>query len=241
MGCVMMASWRCLECGAGYEQHFPFCARCWRTGSIVPWASRPRAALDAKPGYATARDIARMAWRSVEQSAYPSLKLGAGALVLVSGPPGSGKSTMTARLLDAVKGPVLLVASEEGISPALSARLIRCGVKRDDFHVLSRATVDAVVAFAGEHEVVALAVDSVTEAAWTASELRHVLEVVPTLDLLVAVLQVTKSGLPAGAMALQHECDVHVAVDGMRWSITKTRYGEPVSGDVFPSTKEEAA
>lgn len=233
---------RCLECGSGYDQHYPFCARCWRSGSIVPWASRPRAAVDYKPGYATARDIARMAWRTVDQGAYPELALGAGALVLISGPPGSGKSTMAARLLDAVKGPVLLVASEEGISPSLSARLLRVGVKRETFHVLTRATVDAVVGFAAEREVVALAVDSVTEAAWSASELRHVLEVVPSLDLLIGVLQVTKDGLPAGAMQLQHESDVHVAVEGLRWSTIKSRYGAAgIGGEVLQARKEALA
>ena len=86
-------------------------------------------------------------------------------------------------------------------------------------------------------------VDSVQEAAWTASELRHVLEVVDSLVLLVAVLQVTKAGLPAGSNAIQHEADVCVRVEAMRWSLTKSRYQDlkDVGGAVLATTREEDA
>jgi len=235
-------AWRCLECGSGYEAHYPFCARCWRSGSIVPQAHRARAAVDSQPGQSNARDIAKMRFRLVEQTAYPRLELGARALLLLSGPPGSGKSSAGTRLVDSMNGPVVYLSSEEGIGPALSARLLRCGVARDSFHVLTRATVDQVVQFVRDKRAVALVVDSVTEAAWSARELRHLLELAPTLDLLVAILQVTKGGLPAGAMSLQHEADAHVAVDGMRWQLVKSRYQDTsLSGDVLPVKQTEAA
>ncbi len=215
------------------------CVSCFRSGAIVPVPRRQGAAVDAQPGVSDARALARMAWKSIEQAAYPELRLGAGALVEASGPPGSGKSTFACRLADAVDGPALLVAAEEGISPSLAARLLRCSVKRPDFHVLTRASVDTVVGFARERKAVACVIDSVQEAAWTAADLRHLLEVVPTLDLLVAVLQVTKDGLPAGAMALQHECDVHVSVEAMTWSLIKSRYQDlaGVGGPVLPTRR----
>lgn len=240
----MESAWRCLECGALYAQHFALCSACWRSGAIVPSPQRLRAAVDYRPGVSDARSITRMAWKTVEhEGAYPELRLGAGALVLVSGPPGSGKSTLASRLVDAVRGPALLVAAEEGISPSLAARLLRCNVKREDFHVLTRSTVDTVVAFAAERKIAACAIDSVQEIAWSASELRHVLEVVPTLDALVAVMQVTKAGLPAGAMALQHEADVHVTVEGMRWTLAKSRYQDLAESrsDVLPPRREMEA
>jgi predicted ATP-dependent serine protease len=219
------ATFRCIECGALYAEHFAVCTSCWRHGSLIPVAHRLRAAMDGQPGVSNARALAGMAWRKVEHAgAYDQLVLGAGALVLVSGPPGSGKSSLSARLANAVKGPVLYVAAEEGISPSLAARLLRCGVKRGDFHVLTRASVDAAVAFATKHKAVACVVDSVQEAVWTAHELRHVLEIVPSLNLLVAVMQVTKAGLAAGSNAYQHECDVHVRVEAMAWNLVKSRY-----------------
>jgi predicted ATP-dependent serine protease len=219
------STWRCVECGALFAQHFAVCTSCWRPGSLIPLGHRLRAAVDYQPGVSNARALAGMAWKQVEHpGAYEDLVVGAGALVLVSGPPGSGKSSWSCRFGNAIKGPVLYVAAEEGISPSLAARLLRCNVQRPDFHVLTRASVDAAVAFAQTHKAVACVVDSVQEAVWTSQELRHVLEVVPSMVVLVAVMQVTKAGLPAGANAYQHECDVHARVEAMSWSLVKSRY-----------------
>ena len=235
--------WRCFECGATYAQHFAMCSGCFRSGAIIPQGHRARAQLDYTPGVSDARALSRMAWRVVEHVVYPELRVGAGALVLVSGPPGAGKSSWACRLADAVDGPALLIAAEEGLSPSLAARLLRCAVKRDDFHVVTRASVDQAVALAVERKVVACIIDSVQEAAWSAHELRHVLEVVPTLDVLIAVVQVIKDGRPAGAMALQHEADVQVAVERMGWNIVKSRYQDlaGVGGDVLPQRWESEA
>lgn len=216
--------WRCVECGAMWERHFGTCARCFRAGVIIPYAQRARAAIDSMPGISNARALARLAWEEVLQSSYPTLRLGAGALVEVFGPPGAGKSSWACRVADAMDGPALLVAAEEGLSPSLAARLARCKVTRDDFHVITRASVDAAVGLAQKLKARCMVVDSVQEATYTASDLRHVLEVVPSLRALFAVLQVTKEGLPAGSNALQHEADVVVNVNAMKWSLVKSRY-----------------
>lgn len=239
----MSSPWRCLECGALYDQHFPICCSCFRTGAIVLVPRRLGAAVDSVPGVSNARAMARLQWGRVEQSAYPSLQLGAGALVEVSGPPGAGKSSFAARLADAVRGSALYVAAEEGISASLAARLLRCNIKRDDFHVVTRASVDQVVGFCRDRKILACVIDSVQEIAYSASDLRHLLEVVPTMDLLVGVMQVTKDLVPAGAMALQHECDAHVSVEAMRWKLIKSRYQDlaSASGDVLPQRQEETS
>jgi predicted ATP-dependent serine protease len=138
---------------------------------------------------------------------------------------------------------VVLVAAEEGLAPSLAARLARCRVKRPDFGVIARASVDSVVEFALARKAVAVAIDSVQEAAWNTQELRHLLAVVPTLDLLVGVQQVTKDGQPAGLMALQHESDIQVTVESMEWSLKKSRYQDlaGVGGEVLPPTDSPLA
>lgn len=237
----MAVIWRCLACGALYEARFAFCSGCWAQGQIVPQPRRLSAEVDSLPGEASARDIARMNWQQVPHEVYAELVVGQGALVEVSGQPGAGKSSFACRLLDSIPGTVVLVSAEEGLSPSLSARLSRCRVARGDFRVLTRASVDAVVARTVELKAVALCVDSVSEVAWSASELRHILEVIPTLAVLIAVLQVTKQGLPSGANALLHEADVHVSVESMRWSLKKSRYQDlaAVGGDVLSQAAPE--
>ncbi|MGA7743117.1 MAG: hypothetical protein WBP56_25780 [Polyangia bacterium] len=231
-----MFVYRCLRCGAQYERHFPFCSGCWGSGQLVPFSYRNRAQVDYQPGISTAREVARMGWGSVSQQAYPDLHLGVRSLVLDSGPPGGGKSTWSTRLANGVAGPALLVSAEEGISPTLAARLARCNVRRGDFHIIERPTVDQVVELASQKSVTSLVVDSVQECCWTAAELRHLLGVLPSLNVLVAVLQITKGGEPAGAMALQHEADVHVVVEKMTWRLVKSRFQDldGVGGDVLP-------
>jgi predicted ATP-dependent serine protease len=237
MAAATSETWRCYECGALYVRHLGMCMSCWKAGCVIPMAHRLRAAIDSVPGVSNARALAGMAWRKIEQPAYPNLELGWGALVLTEGPSGSGKSTFTCCLGNAVKGAALLVAAEEGLSPTLAARLQRCAVKRDDFHVLTRASVDAAVAFATEKRIVTCILDSIQEATWTSRELRHVLEVVPTLGLLIAVAQVTKEGVMAGSNRYRHEADVVIRVESLAWNLTKSRYQDTagVGGPVLRS------
>jgi len=234
--------WRCIACGAFYETHLLVCTSCWRDGQIALCGHRQPANIDLVPATSDARTLARMGWKVLEHpGVYDTLVLGLGALVLVSGPPGAGKSSWACRLLDAIPGPVVLVAAEEGLAPSLAARLLRCRVKRPDFAIIARASVDAVVEFALARKAVAVAIDSVQEAAWNPQELRHLLAVVPTLDLLIGVQQVTKDGQPAGLMALQHESDIQVAVETMEWRLKKSRYQDlaDVGGDVLPAPMSE--
>ncbi|MGO9662406.1 MAG: hypothetical protein ACLP66_03745 [Polyangia bacterium] len=196
---------------------------------------RNPAEMDYTPAVATARELSRMAWGSVRQNAYPKLKLGAKCLLLVFGGPGSGKSTYSIRLADSIPGTALLVSGEEGHSPTVSARLLRCNVKRDDFLVIERATVDFVVNATISRKAVSLIIDSIAESVWRPDELRHVLSLAPTLDLLIAIMQVNKAGEAAGRTAYPHEADAIVHVENMQWSLIKSRYQDlNVGGDVLP-------
>jgi len=184
-----------------------------------------------------------MSWAFVDHSAYSELQVGAGCLALVSGLPSAGKSTFACRLADSVSGPVLYIASEEGISPTMSARLLRCGVKRDDFLIVTRASCDQAVGFIEKHGAVVAVLDSAQESAWSPRELRHVLEIAPKLQLLIAVMQSIKDGSPAGAQTYYHEADVHVAVAAGGWNLRKSRYQDlsGVGGDVLPRPQSEVA
>ena len=228
--------WKCISCGAQYTAHHPACTSCWAQGQIVPSFQRSVADVDYLPGAASAREIARMTWHQIAHATYPELVLGAKSMLMVFGAPGSGKSTFAARLCDSIPGPCVYVSGEEGISPSLACRLDRCAVRRDDFLVLARASVDHVVEAARRRKTTSLCIDSVAECVWRADELRHLLEVLPLLDVLIAVVQINKAGEPLGRQAIGHESDVTVSCQEMLWSLKKSRYQDlgSVGGQILP-------
>ncbi len=188
----------------------------------------------------TARELSKMVWSEIEQTAYPELKLGFAAFVAVYGAAGAGKSTWACRLADTVRGKALLVSAEEALSHSLAVRLGRANIKGDNFIAIPGMSVDSVIAKARKHQAVTMVVDSVQLATWTAAELRRAIEVL-RLSLLIAVSQVNKRGEPLGENSLLHEADAVVCVEAMRWRLTKSRY-QPlagVGGDVLPLQTEE--
>ena len=231
----------CLECGHFFERHVPWCPHCMCEGTVVLLGARSRSAFDAEPEIVSARDLARMHWQQAGTSAYPELQVGRGALVVVTGDPGSGKSSFVARALDGTSGPVVLLSAEEAPGPALASRLLRARVKRDDFMVIGRASVDQLVDLCRSHKAAALAVDSAQPANLNARDLRHLLTALPSIEALYAVAQVNAQGHIAGRRTLEHEADIVVRCAGLRWELSKSRY-EPVgkTGDVMPKTEEKS-
>ena len=192
--------------------------------------SRVRALVDYAPEVTTARELAGTAWKKIDTSAYPTLRLGRGALVVVSGSPGAGKSTMTTRAIDGIRGSVVLASIEEPPGPSLGARLIRAGVKRETFLVVGRATVDQLVEIVRANDAVGLVVDSVQPSDYSPRDLRHLLAVLPKLEVIFAVAQVNAAGRIAGVRALEHEADVVIECEAMRWRLMKSRY-QPIDDD----------
>ena len=235
------SAWRCIECPALYAEHHTMCWGCWNRGCIVPVVHRLHAALDYVHHETTARALAGLSFKKIEQARYPSLMLGWGAFVNLNGAPGAQKSTMGLCLADAIRGPALLVSAEEGLSPTLSARLLRCGVKRDDFHIVTRASVDVAVAVATRVNAASCVLDSLQESTWLPRDCRAVLEQVKTLGVLVTVSQVTKDGSAAGSNKYMHEADVVIHVESGAWNLTKSRYQDiaGIGGRVL--REEEAA
>ena len=222
-------SYLCLCCHTRYEAHASWCFVCGEAGYIQRQFGRRSALVDNIAEETDARALAASQWGTVECGAFPSLRLGVGALVVIHGPPGAGKSHCTTRLLDTVPGPVLLVSAEEAPGPTLGERLSRCAVKRADFGIVGRASVDQIVAIAVRRKAVAIAVDSVQVSQFTPRDLRHLLAVLPDLKVLFAVSQQNKAGVVAGRNDLIHEADVVLRVEGGAWSLEKSRYQDSAS------------
>ena len=213
----------CLGCATTYDSHTGFCSRCWGA-AIVPLGRRPQAQVDGTPSITSAQALVKATWTPALSRAVPDLRLGRGALVVLFGPPGGGKSTFALRWLSGCDGTRLLVSIEEGTGPALSDRLVRLGIHDARLLIVSNASVDAVVALAQRERVRVLAVDSVQRSLFEAAELRHLIRVLD-LDALLAIAQVNARGEILGRRELEHEADTVLSIEAMRWTTTKHRYG----------------
>jgi predicted ATP-dependent serine protease len=206
---------------------------------IVLEGERPRAEVDHLPELVSARALSRQHWSSVEVAGYPSLKLCKGALVVLFGRPGSGKSSMLARAIDTIRGPGIVASLEEPSGPSISARMDRLHVRRDDLWIVSRATVDQLAEIVRGRKVVALGIDSIQRSAFAARELRHLLLTLPSLAALFAVSQVNRDGDVRGGEELAHECDVLIEVEDLKWRVVKSRYQAEGSGEVLRAAPKE--
>lgn len=216
--------YRCLACAARFAIHQPLCTMCFAWHSLVPVGERPRADHDHEVELTDARALSRGIWQRVDVRAFPCIDVRRGALVVLGGPPGAGKSSMMVRALDSVSGPALLLSLEEPGGPTLAMRLARLGVKRSDLYIASRVTVDQLAGIVRERKIVSLGIDSVQRSMFEPRELRHLLLTLPSLAVLFAASQLNKDGGLRGSEELRHEADVVIELDAMTWRITKSRY-----------------
>ncbi len=216
----------CLICLARYPAHTSWCLACFEAGYVVMRPTRAVAAIDSIPEITDARALSASSWGRVDVAAFPDLQLGPGALVVVHGAPGAGKSTWTARALDTMSGAVLLSSQEEPPGPTLASRLSRAAVKRSDFVVIGRSTIDQIAQIAQARKVVGMAIDSVQVGLFSPRDLRHLLAILPDLQVLIGIAQENKLGTVAGKNELLHEADVVIDVADGQWRLEKSRYQE---------------
>lgn len=225
--------YRCFACQAEYHERVDYCVVCGCSGLVGVAPRRRQARFDSDMQVATAADLVRSSWEDGRSAAYPDLALGSGTVALCYGPPGAGKSTMLARLLDGLRGPVALLATEEGVGPALASRLARLKIKRADYVCLRGGSIDKIVDEVRARQCVAVGIDSVTMSTFTSADLRRAVRACG-VELVAGTLQVTKENIPAGSNQYIHEADVVVVVQDMTWTLAKSRYQEAaVSGEVI--------
>jgi predicted ATP-dependent serine protease len=173
----------------------------------------------------TAKKLHRKQWKKIEQNACPSVVIGDGAVIGIYGAAGQGKSTLACRIADGIPGAALYIPAEEGQSPSTSSRLLRGNVKGDDFFIASPGEVAAIAKDAQDVGATSLVIDSLQVATWSAGDLRRVIDLVSSLSVVIATMQVNKRGLPAGENAIIHEVDITIRVESMRWELEKSRLG----------------
>jgi DNA repair protein RadA/Sms len=255
------AGYRCTECGWQAAKWTGRCGECQAWGTVeearVPRSDRAsvRAVTyrTAAPVSTPARPIGQV--DATDARARPigldelDRVLGGGlvpgAVLLLAGEPGVGKSTLLleAAALAAESSPVLYITGEESAAQVRS-RADRIGAVSERLFLAAETDLDAVLGHVDEVEPGLLIIDSVQTiaAAEVEGSAGGVTQVRAVASALIAVAKersmatilvghVTKDGSVAGPRALEHLVDVVLHFDGDRHSqlrmvrAVKNRYG----------------
>jgi DNA repair protein RadA/Sms len=177
-----------------------------------------------------------------------------GAMILVGGDPGVGKSTLLLQAAGALarQGLTLLYASGEESVAQVGERGRRLGADAPGLYLLAETSLDAILEAITSLKPAAVVVDSIQTArdpaleasAGSLSQVRHVagrlLEVAKRQEVSVWLIgHVTKEGSLAGPKALEHIVDTVVYFEGDRHQAyrilraTKNRFGPTDEIGVF--------
>ena len=254
-------SYRCTECGATSPKWQGQCGGCGA------WNTLERARSAETAGYAgevKGRRLAEVNEADLERQSTGLTELDRvlgggivpGAVVLIGGDPGIGKSTLLLQAAAAGERQTLYVSGEESLAQiALRAR--RLGVEPGGLTVLAETRVEDIVALAREEKPACLVVDSVQtvysdslpSAPGSVNQLRECTAQLVRLakDHSIAVVlvgHVTKAGSIAGPRVLEHMVDAVLYFEneaGSRYRIlraVKNRFGAANELGMFVMTDE---
>ena len=249
-------AYACLECGYGAPRWFGRCPDCgaWGGASTTQEARAP--ATVGTLGAAN-EPPERITTRVSELDRVLGGGLVPGAVVLLAGDPGIGKSTLVLQMLDGLRGSgrrVLLASGEESLAQ-VSLRARRLQVAGEELRATATTSIDAVLEAARAERAQVLVVDSIQTLTspgepgragsvsqvreCTAALVRHAKE---TATVVVLVGHVTKEGGVAGPKTLEHIVDVVLLLEGERTGAlrllraTKNRFGSCDETGVFTMT-----
>jgi DNA repair protein RadA/Sms len=229
-------AYRCAECGWQTSKWVGRCGECQAWGTVdVAGAPKPARVVTAGPVSAPARPIGEVDVQAAQTTATGLDELDRvlggglvpGAVMLLAGEPGIGKSSLTAALLSRLAGraKVLLIAGEE--SPAqVRLRAERLGAV-EGVGVLAETSLEAVCATIAAEAPQVCVVDSV-QSLWseelgsapgTVSQVREAAARLQRLAkerniAIVLVGHVTKDGTVAGPRVLEHLVDATLVLEG---------------------------
>lgn len=264
------AEYVCQACGATSVKWLGRCPGCGGWNTFTEERSRGGAARrSAAPGASGAgvirlADVASDACRRVS-TGLPELDrvLGGGAVlgavVLLGGDPGVGKSTLLLQALSGMSSrgiPGLYVSGEESAGQT-AQRARRLGLDADELNLLADGDLASIEQAVRQAKPKALVVDSVQtvrdgeleSAAGTVSQLREVTcrlaDLAKRHDIATFLVgHVTKDGQLAGPKVLEHLVDTVLAFEGERGHAfralrtTKNRFGSATEVGVFEMTAD---
>jgi DNA repair protein RadA/Sms len=154
-----------------------------------------------------------------------------GSLILLSGEPGIGKSTLTLQIVDRIakqKEKVIYISGEESVEQ-ISSRAKRLGVTQENIEILYETNLENIIETINKEKPEFLVLDSIqviasqeiSGVAGSLSQVRYVTEAImntiKTLGIPTLLIgHVTKDGNIAGPKLLEHLVDTVLIIEGER-------------------------
>ncbi len=180
----------------------------------------------------------------------------AGSVLLLSGEPGIGKSTLVSQLVGSVSGAALLSSGEESAAQ-IRLRFERLGLPFSHVRFVEETTVEAIASASAELKPSLIVVDSIQTAttleldgiAGSPNQIRastvKLVELAKSTNIPVLIIgQITKDGSVAGPKLLEHMVDVVMMLEGDPNSTyrllhaQKNRFGAADEVGVFEMTSK---
>ncbi len=181
-----------------------------------------------------------------------------GSLILLSGEPGIGKSTLTLQLANnlAKNNKTLLISGEESIDQ-ISGRAIRLGLKEKKLSAINEFNLETILetlktekpAFAIIDSIQVISSADLPSAAGSISQVRYCTEQImefakTTSTPIILIGHVTKDGTLAGPRVLEHLVDTVIHLEGDRFQqfrilrAIKNRFGSCAEVGIFEMTEK---
>lgn len=222
----------CGQCGAQYDRSLAYCISCGTFDTIMPHHTRPADNLWNKTELIPASKLIKT--RKISVLDPYSIPYCEPCLIVVTGRPGSYKSTMVTKIADQRGGPVLYDSLEEGTGDSIRLRLKRLEILKDDLFFGSCRRYCDIEESLDQIGATTYVLDSITVSNLQPRDLSRLGK--DRSLLVIAINQVTKRGEGAGSMELQHDADILIETeeqDGKGfWETTKNRFGELTRGEV---------
>ena len=257
--------WTCQQCGATSPGYMAKCPACGEWHSMVETVEARSAGTPSRVRSSqlpVLRPLGSVAYDGEERLTIPIAELNRvlggglvrGALVLVGGDPGIGKSTLVlqaASLVGSEASPVVYVSAEES-EQQIKLRADRLGVSTDSILVLSETSLDRVLASMEQVAPALVVIDSIQtvmseeigSAAGSVSQVREctsrLMQWAKPRNIPVFIIgHVTKEGTIAGPRVLEHMVDAVLYLEGERFHqfrilrAVKNRFGSTDEVGVF--------
>ena len=231
-------SYYCTSCGNETPQWYGRCPACGEWGTVEEQVSAPAKMAGKAPATRAPKKLSQVAGgdeiRFTTGLGELDRVLGGGAvlgsLVLISGAPGIGKSTLLLQICsDLCRLRSVLYISGEESEKQLKMRAIRLGIQTDSLLVLSETNLTQVIAIAQEQKPDVLIMDSIqtlyleenSSAPGSISQVKEctmaLMHLSKTCGITVFVVgHVNKDGAIAGPKVLEHMVDCVLYFEGDR-------------------------